>query len=100
MKMWRKIIICLVVFFFISSVTTVLLHDRGYNNYLGIDIRQFGFFFFALSWFFSGFLNLIAYLRGKNKGFNLSMMIMFFSTGLLILAIGLLKVLEHFGVIH
>lgn len=100
MNMWRNITISLVMFFFICSAATIVLHDRGYTNYFGIDIRQFGFFFFALSWFCSGFLNLIAYLRGKNKSFNLSMMIMFFLTGLLNLAIGLLKVLEHFGVIR
>lgn len=100
MKTWRTIIITLVAFFFICSAATIILHDRGCTNYLGIDIRQFGFFFFALSWLFSGFLNLIAYLRGKNKGFNLSMMLMFFSTGLLNLGIGLLKVLMHFGVVQ
>lgn len=100
MKKWRTIIISMVVLFFSCSVLTVIMHDQGFTTLFSINVLEFGYFFLSLTFFVSGFLNLIAYLNGKNKGFNLSMMIMLFATGIMNLAIGLLKVLEHFGVIR
>lgn len=97
MKKWRVFVIITMVFFFVCSTATVVMHGRGYPNVYGADIRQFGFFFLSLSWFLAGFLNLIAFLNGKNKGFNLGMMIMFFSTGLMNIAIGVIKYIVIFG---
>jgi len=72
MKKWRIIIISIVVLFFSCSVLTVIMHDKGYTTLFGINILEFGYFFLILTFFVSGFLNLIAYLNGKNKGFNVS----------------------------
>ena len=92
----RVAIISMMVFFFAFAVSTVVLHGKGYTRFLDTDIRQFGYFFLSLSWFLSGFLNLIAFKNGKNKAFNLGMMIMFFSTGLLNIGIGIIKFIEAF----
>lgn len=93
MKNIRIGLIVFIVFLFLCSVITVILYDKRHFIF-GSDIRLFGYLFLSGSLFFSGFLYLIAYFNKKNMWFNLMMVIILCSTGIMNIAISMWQIIS------
>ena len=94
MDTMKKVIIGIGEVLFLSMISTIILHQNGISTIGGKDIRLFGYLLLGVLIFSEGFLNLIFFLEGKNRWFNLMMMCIVFVFGGLYIV---LWFLNYFG---
>lgn len=94
MSTMKKIIVGIGIVLFLLTISTLVLYEKGICTIWGKDIRLFGYLTLGIMIFSEGFLNLIFFLEGKNKWFNLLMMFIVFVFGGLYIV---LWFLNYFG---